>query len=103
MEQVLSKLSEIETHAQQIMEDTAQKKIELTEEMEKNSKAFDSVLARETSEKVALIRQKLEADKEQQLAALRTDTEAQLASMKAYYEQNHDSLVQEIFDKILEN
>ena len=103
MEQVLSKLCEIEITAEKIMEDISAKKLALTEEMEQASREFDETLQQQTSARVNRIRQQLEADKEQQLAALRTDTQTQIASVKTYYEQNQDSLVKEIFEKILNN
>lgn len=42
MEQIIGKLSEIETTAQSIMNDAAQKKKALSAEMERQSKEFDT-------------------------------------------------------------
>ena len=44
MEQIIGKLSEIETTAQSIMNDAAQKKKALSAEMERQSKEFDTQL-----------------------------------------------------------
>lgn len=102
MEQVLNKLSEIETTANYIMEQAADKKQDLTAQMEEQCRQFDEEMDARTADQVAKIRAQLEKDKDQELSRLRRETEEAFASMDAYYAQNHDQLVQEIYHKILE-
>ena len=52
MEQIIGKLSEIETTAQSIMNDAAQKKKALSAEMERQSKEFDTQLEKQTEEQI---------------------------------------------------
>ncbi len=52
MEQIIGKLSEIETTAQSIMNDAAQKKKALSAEMERQSKEFDTQLEKHTEEQI---------------------------------------------------
>lgn len=56
MEQIIGKLSEIETTAQSIMKDAAQKKKALSAEMERQSKEFDTQLEKQTEEQIQEIR-----------------------------------------------
>lgn len=101
MEQILNKLSEIETTAKGIMEEADRKKQSLSEEMEEKCKAFDSRLEQETETKIGEIRSNLERQKDIQLTTLRNDTETAFAQLDSYYEQNHVSLSQELFQKII--
>ena len=48
MEQIIGKLSEIETTAETIMKDALQKKKALSAEMERQSKEFDTQLEKQT-------------------------------------------------------
>lgn len=102
MEQVLNKLSEIETTANYIMEQAANKKQELTLQMEEQCRQFDEQMDAQTSAKVSEIRSQLEKDKDNEISKLRKETENIFAAMDAYYAQNHDRLAKEIYHKILE-
>lgn len=102
MEQIISKLSEIETAARVIMEDTDRQKKALSEEMEKQCKEFDAALAEETDRKIGEIRRNLESEKNDLLSSLSKETEASIQALDSYYEKNHQRLSKEIFEKILE-
>ncbi|WP_373212275.1 hypothetical protein [Ruminococcus sp. 5_1_39BFAA] len=102
MEQIISKLSEIETSARVIMEDTDRQKKALSEEMEKQCKEFDAALAEETDRKIGEIRRNLESEKNDLLSSLSKETEASIQALDSYYEKNHQRLSKEIFEKILE-
>ena len=56
MEQIIGKLSEIETTAETIMRDALQKKKALSAEMERQSKEFDTQLEKQTEEQIKEIR-----------------------------------------------
>ena len=87
MEQIIGKLSEIETTAETIMRDALQKKKALSAEMERQSKE---------------IRRNLEGEKDKRLSSLREDTQAALSQLDAYYAKNHERLSREIFEKIIQ-
>lgn len=101
MEQILSKLSEIEITARRIMEDAVRTKKALSEEMEKICKDYDAQLEKETNEKIRKIRADLENEKDAQLTALIKDTEDAFSDLDSYYEENHERLSEELFKKIL--
>ncbi len=100
MEQIIGKLSEIETTAETIMRDALQKKKALSAEMERQSKEFDTQLEKQTEEQIKEIRRNLEKDK--RLSSLREDTQAALSQLDAYYAKNHERLSREIFEKIIQ-
>ena len=84
MEQIIGKLSEIETTA------------------ERQSKEFDTQLEKQTEEQIKEIRRNLEGEKDKRLSSLREDTQAALSQLDAYYAKNHERLSKEIFEKIIQ-
>ena len=102
MEQIIGKLSEIETTAEIIMKDALQKKKALSAEMERQSKEFDTQLEKQTEEQIKEIRRNLEGEKDKRLSSLREDTQAALSQLDAYYAKNHERLSREIFEKIIQ-
>lgn len=102
MEQIIGKLSEIETTAETIMKDALQKKKALSAEMERQSKEFDTQLEKQTEEQIKEIRRNLEGEKDKRLSSLREDTQAALSQLDAYHAKNHERLSREIFEKIIQ-
>ena len=102
MEQIIGKLSEIETTAETIMKDATQKKKALSAEMERHSKEFDTQLEKQTEEQIQEIRRNLEGEKDKRLNSLRKDTQSALNELDAYYQKNHERLSREIFEKIIQ-
>ena len=102
MEQIIGKLSEIETTAESIMKDATQKKKALSAEMERQSKEFDTQLEKQTEEKIREIRRNLEGEKDKRLSALRKDTQASLDQHDTNNTKNHERLSREIFEKIIQ-
>lgn len=101
MEQIIKKLSEIETTARSIMESADQNRTALSEEAERQCKEFDTALEHETNEQIRQIRENLEKEKDAQLTALRQETEASYTQLDSYYEKNHKRLSEEIFKEII--
>ncbi len=102
MEQIIGKLSEIETTAESIMKDAAQKKKALSAEMERQSKEFDAQLEKQTEAKIQEIRRNLEGEKDKRLSALRENTQASLNQLDTIHTKNHERLSREIFEKIIQ-
>lgn len=102
MEQILSKLAEIEITAKHIKEEADQTKNQLSSEMEQQCKTFDSELETKTNAKIQQIRADLEKDKDKQLALLRNDTEQAFAALDSYYEKNHECLSRDLFHQLLD-
>lgn len=102
MEEVIQKLSEIETTAQQIMNEAERQKQALADNLKKRIQDYDQTLEAEASAKIAQIRKDLEDSKESQLAALNQKTADILSGLDDYYAKNHQRLAQEIFQKIIQ-
>ncbi len=103
MEEVIQKLSEIETTARGIMEEAEQTKKSMTEDMKKKIQDYNQKAEEESSAKIAQMRKSLEDRKEAQLSSLNQKTQKILASMDQYYDANHTQLAHEIFNKIIES
>lgn len=101
MEQILKKLSEIETTAQRIMQDADRTRATLSSEMEQQCNDFDAALNHETDRKIQKLRSNLEAQKDQELSSLRKRTEQHLADLDSYYNANHLKLSEDLFQKLL--
>lgn len=101
MEEVIRKLSEIETTAKRIMEGARQEKEALTEAAQQHFADYDKQKEEEASAKIQEIRSSLEKDKEGQLDCLRRRTEEFISAMDQYYEENHEKLAQSIYQRIL--
>lgn len=102
MEQILSKLSEIELAAKGVQEEADKTKKVLSEEMEQQCQNFDAVLEKETNARIQQIRNGLEKEKDAQLTALRRDTEAHFAALDSYFAANHERLSEDLFHRILQ-
>lgn len=102
MEQILNKLSEIETTARRIMEDADRTKAALSSEMEQQCRDFDAALEQKTNLKIQELRSSLEKQKDQELTLLRQQTEKALIDLDVYYRQNHQQLSEELFHRLLE-
>ena len=101
MEQILQKLSEIEITAQRIMQDADRTKAALSAEMEQQCKDLDLELEQETNCKIQALRDCLESRKDQELTALRQQTEQHLADLDVYYKENHRQLSEDLFQQLL--
>lgn len=101
MEDIISKLAEIEAAASHIMDDVTEQKKQLALEYEESIQKFDDTIDKEVQKKSENIRQKLEIQMKNELAKQRSETEAVLNQMETYYEEHHTQLAQQIYDKIL--
>lgn len=101
MEDIISKLAEIETAASHIMDDVAQQKKALAAEYDLAIQEFDRSIEKNIEQKTAQIRHELEIQMEKKLAAQKEDTEQVLQRMEENYDQRHTQLAQEIYNRIL--
>ena len=101
MEQILSKLSDIEITAKSIQADADKTKNQLSEEAEQQCRDFDAALEQQTASRIRQIRDGLEKEKDNQLTALNQNTASHLAALDSYFTANHERLSQELFQRIL--
>ena len=101
MEDVISKLAEIEAAASRIMEDVAVQKKKLSEENDAQIKAFDEEADRKTAKELESIRRDREVNMEKELDNQKAETDEILHKMEKYYEAHHEEMAQKLYDKIL--
>lgn len=102
MEQIISKLSEIENMAGQIMEEAQDKKKELSQQHQNQCRKYDEQAQAQAEEKIRQIRVQLEQNQKTQLADLKKRTQEGFAQMEDYYEKQHQRLAREIYEKIIQ-
>ncbi len=101
MEEIFSKLNEIEVAAQKILEDAEQKRLKISLDAENQMTEYDRKLTEKTDKRISDIRSQLEEDKEARLSILKEEASKTLAEMDAYYSANHSRLSRELYEKII--
>ena len=92
MEQILNKLSEIETTARRIMEDADRTKAALSSEMEQQCRDFDAALEQETNKKIQELRNSLEEQKDQELTLKTTSSSRKIYSTGSLNAERSDAI-----------
>lgn len=101
MDLVVNRLSEIETAAVRILEESSIRNKELDEASEKALKEFDARIDAETVRKLEALRKKLDIQMKEKLAGLQADTEKAMDSIAADYDANHEQLAEHILQKLI--
>lgn len=102
MDEIVKRLSEIETQAVRIMEDSTLQKKEMEESIKEQLRLYDEKAQADTAAELARLQTTLEAQKEEELARLRSNTEKSLKAIETDYEKNHTRLAEEVVRKIIE-
>lgn len=101
MDQIIDKLSEIEIAATRILDAAANQKKQLDRQQEERITAYDRDLEASTAKEVEKLRTQLAAQLDRELEQLKSGTETTLAELDHYYDENHDTLSTEIYEKII--
>lgn len=101
MEDIISKLAEIEAAASHIMEDVSEQKKQLAQEYETAIQEFDQAMDKEMQEKTRKIRDELEIDMKAKLDKQRSDAKKVLNQMETYYKECHTELAKQVYDRIV--
>lgn len=101
MEDIISKLAEIEAAASHIMEDVSEQKKQLAQEYETAIREYDQSMDEETQVKTRKIRDELEIDMKAKLDKQRADAKEVLDQMETYYKKCHAELAKQVYDSIL--
>ncbi len=102
MDEILSKLSEIEESANHIMDRTAEQKNRYAEEMKQKTEEFDRQMQEEAEKEVAKVRSQLEQQRQEDLAAVQRSTEEQIQALEEGYEKEHTILAKRLMKQIAE-
>ena len=101
MENIIEKLTEIESVASKTMESVAGRKQEIMKEMADKRRAFDAQVENESHSYLEKLQKQLKIQKEEELTELRKKTEQDEQQMKQYYHANHSRMADELFRKIV--
>ncbi len=101
MEDIISKLAEIEAAASHIMDDVAEQKKQLALEYDQAVQDFDQAIDEENQKKAAGIREGLKIQMEEKLARQKSETARILEELDRHYEECHTALAEEIYNRIL--
>ena len=101
MEDIISKLAEIEAAASHIMEDVSEQKKQLALEYDQAVQDFDRAIDEETQKKTAGIREGLKIQMKEKLASQESETARTLEELDRHYEECHTVLAEKIYNRIL--
>ena len=101
MNNIISKISEIESAASSIMDNANPQKQALSKDMEQRTKAFDEQLEAETNEKIQAMRSEMELEMQKQLDLQKQDTDKTIALLDQLYKKNHMQYVDQLFQDMI--
>ncbi len=101
MNEVITRLNEIEEKANSIMEGAKAKKMQMEERLVFEKKEFDARLKEEERARAEGLAKELRKEAEQELVCLREKNRNAIAGLNEYYEKNEERLAEEIFRKII--
>ena len=101
MNNIISKISEIESAASSIMDNANLQKQALSKDMEQRTKAFDEQLEAETNEKIQAMRSEMELEMQKQLDLQKQDTDKTIALLDQLYKKNHMHYVDQLFQDMI--
>ena len=102
MDTIVNKISEIETAAVKIMNESALQKKELDEESKQRMDAYDADVDKKTEAKLADIRASLENQKKAELSSLKEAAARTILTLEKEYSENHETLAAGILKQMIE-
>lgn len=102
MEKVINVLSEIEDKATTILDRTKEQKQQLYEQLNKDLAKLESDIKAETNAQIDVMQKNMETEISKEKTKLLADCEKEIADLQSAYTKNHDTLVNDIFKKIVE-
>lgn len=101
MNQIIDKLSEIETASSRILDAASNQKKQLAIQAENQIASYDKELEASTEKELDILQDTLSKQLEKELFELRKSADSILESMEHYYEENHNTLSAQIYKKII--
>ncbi|MEY8339414.1 ATPase [Lachnospiraceae bacterium 62-35] len=101
MDNIISKISEIEASASSIMDSAGKQKQILAKEMEARIAAFDADLEQRTSAELDRLRSGIEREMKTQLFEQKSRAEKIIAQLQELYDNNHSQYVKDLFDAMV--
>lgn len=102
MEKVINLLYEIEEKANQIINRANEEKVQLHNQLEKDIASLDTQISKDNDAKLNILKEQADKELVKEKQSLIDDCNKQLSNMDSYYKQNHNSLVEKIFQRLIE-
>lgn len=102
MDVMISKLSEIEAAASNIVENARQKKNDIFKEADEKKKVIDEESEKEIEQRIADLKKEMEEKKERDVAALKLSTQQSIQKISEVYEKHHKEIAEEIVGRMIE-
>lgn len=103
MNEIISRISEIEATAAAIMEDAEVKKKELATAMDKAIEEFDKKLEADTRQKIESMKLELETEFHIKAEKLSEQSKASINELGTIYNNHHSAFADKIFKRLIEN
>lgn len=101
MERTIGKIFEIEEKAKLIIDRANREKLRMHDEFDEELVRMERDINEENLRKINIYRSEIEQELEQEKAQMVNKSEKQLKDMDTLYHNNHDDLVNRIFEGIL--
>lgn len=100
MNQIIQRLSEVETAASSIIEEAGARKKQMAKDQDARIAAFEQQVHEETEKKISEQQALLEKQIDEELKAQKEELEKQLAHMDRIYEESHSAIAKQLLTKI---
>ena len=101
MEKIVVTLTQINEKAEKILSDTNSYKLKMQKQLEADIKEYEEKLNEKTAKELEEAANKNNSSFEEKKAAIYRDSQALIDSMEDNYNKNHDTLVNDIFNKVI--
>lgn len=102
MERVINLLYDIEEKANQIIKRANEEKVKLHDKLEKDLADLDMQISNENEAKLNILKAQADEELAKEKQLLIEDCNKQLSDMEKHYQQNHDALVEKIFQGLIQ-
>lgn len=98
---IIDQLAEIDSASAKIMRKTQDEKTKYAEYINQQKQDFDLTLEKQVDSEIAQFEKTLEKESEEEIAKCKVSCDEDIAKLDSFYEENGDSLVEEIFNNII--
>lgn len=101
MENLISKISEIETAASSILDGMDERKASFAAKIREETARFDKELELETAEQLNRFQNQMKLELEEKQNQQKAEGEKILSNLDKAYQANHSALAQELFSRVI--
>lgn len=103
MNEVITRLNEIEEKAQAILSDTKDRKEEMLRQLELDKKELAGRYQTLERQKAAALRERLAAETDERLSGVKREYEEAARQMEEEFERKKEALAEEVFQRIIKD